>query len=311
MTTGSTSKRLDPLAYNALADALAVIYWNKKPWERYLRGVLRDVPEILAVLDFDGSTKRETAGHLVDLLMRNEDRYQEVTIGLMLNVAEMDSFPNLIGQDDSRRMIDQATAAVAELRKWTRRHQEIIDGHEAYARDLAKASEAAGRSRVFAESLSALRAKFLEMHAATSDAQTRGRVLEGFINELFRLFDLEPRAAYSLEREQIDGAFSFDTDDYILEAKWWNKAMGRGHLDEFATKVRRKGRNALGLYVSISGFTKDALDEYSDSTPFIAMDGVDLMTVLEGQVRLDDLLRRKKRYMNETGHCFFRASAML
>jgi hypothetical protein len=28
-------------------------------------------------------------------------------------------------------------------------------------------------------------------------------------------------------------------------------------------------------------------------------------------VRLDDLLRRKKRFANETGHCYFRLSRML
>lgn len=144
-----------------------------------------------------------------------------------------------------------------------------------------------------------------------SDPQARGRAFEGFLNELFRLFDLDPKAAYSLEREQIDGAFSFDTDDYVLEAKWWKTPMSRENLDVFATKVRRKGRNALGLYVAINGFTSDALAEYASCTPFTTMDGLDLMAVLEERVRLDDLLRRKKRHMNETGSCHFPASEML
>jgi hypothetical protein len=311
MTTRLTTKRIDPLAYNALADALTVIYWNKTPWARYLRGALKDAPEILAGLDFHGVTKRETAGQIVDRLMADEGRYQELAIRLMLNVAAMDSFPNLAGQSDSEQMIAQAKSAVAELRKWTQRHQEIVDDHEEHARNLAKVSEDADKSGALSRSLDELKAEFLGLHVGGGTPQERGRTLEGFINKLFKLFDLEPRAAYSLEREQIDGAFSFDTDDYILEAKWWKKAMGRSSVDEFATKVRRKGKNALGLYISISGFTKDALDEYSNATPFIAMDGVDLMTVLEGQVRLEDLLRRKKRHMNETGHCFFPASAML
>jgi hypothetical protein len=311
MKTGLKAKQLDPRAYNALADALTVIYWNKKPWERYLRGALHDAPEILAALDFAGSTKRETAGRLVDMLMRNEDRYQEITIGLMLDVAKTDSFPNLAAQQDGAQMVAQAKAAVAELRTWTKRHQEIVDEHEEYARNLAKASADASKSRVFSESLAGLKADFLSMHAGTSNPQARGKALEGFINRLFRLFDLEPRADYSLDREQIDGAFSFETDDYILEAKWWNKAMGRGHLDEFAKKVERKGRNALGLYISINGFTKDALDEYEDSTSFITMDGGDLMAILDERIRLDDMLRRKKRHMNETGSCYFPASEML
>ncbi|NED89510.1 hypothetical protein G3I76_56735 [Streptomyces sp. SID11233] len=49
------------------------------------------------------------------------------------------------------------------------------------------------------------------MHSAT-DKHQRGTDFEGFINELFALYDLEPRAAYIMEHEQIDGAFAFDTD---------------------------------------------------------------------------------------------------
>lgn len=125
------------------------------------------------------------------------------------------------------------------------------------------------------------------------------------------LRDDQPSAAYSLEREQIDGAFSFDTDDYILEARWWHEPIGRDHLDVFKAKIARKGKNALGLYISVSGFTKDALEEYSDSTPFITMDGMDIITVLDERVRLDELLKRKKRHANETGECYFPATAMM
>jgi hypothetical protein len=66
MNPPRTAKRIDPNAYNALADALAVVFWNKRPLERYLRGLLRDSPELLAGLDFNGDTKRETAGKLVN-----------------------------------------------------------------------------------------------------------------------------------------------------------------------------------------------------------------------------------------------------
>ncbi len=122
---------------------------------------------------------------------------------------------------------------------------------------------------------------------------------------------MEPRLAYSLEREQLDGSLSFDTDDYIVEARWWNKPVGRNETDVFAAKVRRKGKNALGIFVSISGFSRDALEEYGQSTPFLALDGTDLMCVLEQRLRLDDLLRRKKRHANETGQCFLSAATIL
>jgi hypothetical protein len=308
MPTTQKVQRVDPLAYNALAQALAVVFWYKNPLARLLRAALRDVPEILARLDFN-APKRETAERLVELLMADETRYQEVTIALMVTVAEMDAFPDLVRHEDADRLVAQAQAAVAEVRRWTERHREIRDAHAEYARTIATEVQAAKRNRGFSEALGALRVQFLGL-SGMSDAHARGRALERFLNELFRLFDLDPRAAYSLEREQIDGAFSFDTDDYVLEAKWWKVPMSRESLDVFATKVRRKGKNALGLYVAINGFSSDALKEYADSTPFITMEGMDLMAVLDERVRLDDLLRRKKRHMNETGSCYYPASQM-
>lgn len=308
-----TVKRIDPNAYNALADALSVIYWNKPPWARFLRGALGDAaPELLAGLDLQGgTTKRETAGRLIEKLMANERKYQALTISLMLTVGRMESFPNLEQQPDgAAEKVAKAKAAVAELRRWTNQHQAIIDQHEKYAAELAKAAAEAGKSRAFSESLADLKTRFLLMHGST-DPQARGKEFEGFINELFGLFDLEPRAAYSLEREQIDGSFSFETDDYIMEARWWSEPVGRGHLDVFARKIERKGKNALGLFVSVNGFTKDALDEYNKSTPFVTMEGMDFIAVLDERVRLDDLLRRKKRHANDTGDCYFPASRML
>jgi hypothetical protein len=241
--------------------------------------------------------------------MANEPKYRGVAIALMLSVARMESFPNLAQQEGGEQMLATARAAVAELRKWTSRQQALIDEHEKYAEELARAADEAGRSRAFSESIAALKAQFFALHSRT-DPQKRGKEFEGFINRLFGLFDLEPRAAYSIEREQIDGAFSFDTDDYVLEARWWKVPIGREHLDVFKAKIGRKGKNALGLYVSVNGFTQDALDEYSAATPFITMDGMDFTAILDERVRLDDLLRRKKRHANETGHCYFPASRM-
>src|SRR6266498_1744749 len=154
-------KKIDPRAYNALADALAVIYWNKRPWARYLRGVLSDEPEVLSGLDFDGDTKRETAGKLVDRLMANEAKYQALSIALMLSVAEMESFPNLASQVESVQKIVTAKAAVSEVRKWTKRHQDIAADHERYAAQIAKASEEAKRNRAFSQSILKLKDQFM------------------------------------------------------------------------------------------------------------------------------------------------------
>ncbi|MFI0217297.1 restriction endonuclease [Streptomyces lydicus] len=296
------SKAINPSAYNALADALWLIYWNKDPFELYVRGMLKDHSELLAQLNFQ-ATKREVSGHLVKLLRANEARYLDVTVALMLDIAGMDRFPNLERQVDGAEKVASATAAVAELRRWTAKQREVIEEHEAHAATIAQSAKQAQDGRAFAQAHEELRQQFIVMHSAT-DKHQRGRDFEGFINELFSLYDLEPRASYSLEYEQIDGAFSYDTDHYVLEAKWWKEAIGRRELDVFKSNIERKAKNTLGLYVSVNGFTSDALAVYSFSTPFVTMDGGDFMAVLDQRIRLDELLRRKKRHASETGHCF-------
>ena len=122
---------------------------------------------------------------------------------------------------------------------------------------------------------------------------------------------MEPRLSYELAHEQIDGSLSFDTDDYIIEARWRKEPTGRGDLDIFKAKVERKGRNAVGIFVSINNFSSDALAQFATASPFVVFTGEDLYMVLESRVRLDELLRAKKRHVNETGDCYLPARNLL
>jgi hypothetical protein len=271
MTAASTTKKIAPGAYSALTEALAVIYWNKIPFESFVRNVLREHPELLAPLNF-GEKKREVAARLVDLLADAED------------------------------LIAKATNAVAELRTWTAKHQELVTERARHEEERAKIAAKAATSRALASKLEELRAEFFELHTA-SNPQQRGRDFEVLLNDLFILFDLLPRRSFVLQGEQIDGSFTHATDNYIVEARWRKDPAENSDLAVFAEKVRRKGKNALGLFVSVNGFTSGALNAYSTSTPFVIMDGGHLLAVLEQRIPLDDLLDRMKRNMDETGHC--------
>jgi hypothetical protein len=303
------SKRIAPGAYQALRDALPVVFWFKRPFESFVRTALRDNPELLSGLNF-GEPKRIVADHLVGRLVSNEGRYHEVTIQLMVEVGSMRRFPDLANHENAKQLVAEAEKAVAELRRWTEQYQEVLaerDRVEAEARALHAQQDAL---RKFGQDLDALKGRFLEMRK-TDNAAERGNDFQGFLRDLFALFDMEPRLAYSLEHEQIDGSLSFDTDDYILEARWRKEPTSREQLDVFAQKVRRKGKNALGLYVSVSGFTSDGLETYKEETPFMTMDGRDVFLVLDQRVRLDDVLRRKKRHANETGDCYYPATRLV
>ncbi|HEU5026199.1 MAG TPA: restriction endonuclease [Spirillospora sp.] len=309
MESPDSRKKIAPLAYNALAEALSLIFWYKKSLGRFLRAALREYPELLAGLDLENAPKRETADVLVSRLMENEAKYQSVSISLMIQISTMENFRELEQLEDLN-WLERAQSAVADLNELTAKHREIAEEHARFAQELADAVEEAERGRAISKALDQLKQDFAVLHSY-ENPQERGRKFEGFINELFSLFDLNPRAAYSLELEQIDGSFSFDTDDYVLEAKWLKGVVSREQLDVFKSKIERKGKNALGLYVSINGYSSDALKQYESSSSFITMDGSDIYLILDGRVRLDDLLLRKKRHVNETGNCYFPAVKML
>jgi Restriction endonuclease len=302
-------KRIHPGAYQALREALSVVFWYKRNFKNYLHMALRDHPELLAGLNFD-DYKRWVADALVDRLSERESRYQQTTVQLMTAVASMERFPDLESLADAEARVAEARKAVDELRRWTERYSDLLAEQERIETARAAAAQQAEAARRFSDEVEALRLRFLDMHART-DVQQRGLDFQDFLDKLFTLFDMEPRLAYNLEHEQIDGSVSFDTDDYIIEARWWKGRVGRNDADVFDKKVDRKGKNALGIFVSVNGFSEGALETYSEETSFLAIDGADLMCVLDQRVRLDDLLRRKKRHANETGHCYFAATRMI
>jgi hypothetical protein len=299
-------------AYQALREALAVITWNKRPFETLLRTALRESPEVLTGLNFN-EPKRVVADQLVDRLVERERTYQDVTVQLMLEIASMSNFPNveqIKDAEDRVLRLSQAQTAVARLKSLTTAFSDRLE-----ERERSEASRQAVRAqseafRRFADEIEALKQEFIQLQAMT-DPRKRGKEFEGLLSKLFRLFDMEPRLSYSLDREQIDGSLTFDTDDYIVEARWRQELVDRRDADIFSTQVRRKGKNALGLMVSVNGFTSKAIEQYSEATSFITMDGSDLYLVLDQRLRLDDVLKAKRRHANETGSCHLPSSRLL
>ena len=247
--------------------------------------------------------------------MADEDRYQNVAITLMLEISSMTRFPNieLIKDEVDRTLrIENAQRAVAHLKAVVEPYaNEATDRERILAEREARRAQDEAQQR-FADEIEQLRRRFMTLQSELeSNHQRRGRDLEPLLTDLFVLFDMEPRLSYHLDLEQIDGSLSFDTDDYIVEARWRAEASSRADADVFAAKVRRKGKNALGLIVSIAGLSQDAISQYAEATLFMVMDGSDLYLVLDQRVRLDDLLKLKKRHANETGGCYLPASSIL
>ena len=297
-------KKLSLDAWEALHEVLATRWWYKKSFEKGVRHLFNDQPELVANVAFQSQTKRESVDEIISRAQGAEERYHDTLIQVMIELA--DTHPDSLTdyrRDDQAEQKQAALDAITHLKQIVAPFRKEAAQRQRLEQELRAHAEAKERRKSFDAEHQRLLATFLALEK-DPDRRKAGKELERLIADLADLYDLNPTLDYSLENEQIDGAFTFDHDGYIVEAKWLSEPVGRSEGDIFATKVHRKGRNTLGLIVAVNGFSADFKNTYREGSCFITMNGSDLHNVLSQRVPFDDLLRAKKRHLDETGSCF-------
>ena len=305
----NTRQRIAPGALVALKRALTAIYWYKPDLRGFLDSALDD-GNLVARLNWS-DYKRNIVARLVDHLAATQPKSREALVGLMTEVARMEDFSHLRRLEDGDRKVAEAEEAVAALREWTKDHQEDLERKAKADRARAEARRKAEAARAVDQARDELKARFYGL-VASPDPQGRGVELERLMRDLFELYDLAPRGAFTLHGEQIDGAFDLDHTAYIFEAKWTQEPVQPKALRDFAGKIERKLENTLGLFLAVTGFTQAAIDSQTSHSPrMILMDGSDLVSVLEQGFDLVELLRAKRRHASQTGEVMLHAASLM
>ena len=140
----------------------------------------------------------------------------------------------------------------------------------------------------------------------TLDAPSRGYAFEGFLNDIFKAFEMAPRESFRLVGEQIDGSLQFQGETYLVEATWRNKKVGQEELLSFSGKVVGKARWSRGLHIAYSGYSAEGLEAFARGRPtsIVCMDGLDMHELLERGLNLTKVLERKARRAAETNEAF-------
>jgi hypothetical protein len=303
------TKTIAPAALNALKEALVNIYWYKKDLRSFLMNSISD-PNILARLDWD-SFKRNIVTTFIDFLSMRQDIYRDDILRLMSETVRIEDFSHLSRLEDGEAKEKMARESVEALRKLVAQHFELFEEQKQSEEHRRAEYQKILRSQGVREQLAKINKDYLSLVGNTNHQQ-RGFALERLMKDLFALFDLDPKASFKLMGEQIDGAFTFDNIDYIFEGKWYQTPVAIQDLDSFNGKITRRLDNTLGLFLSINGFSQDAVTIHSTGRPLmILMDGTDLMAVLDGRISLIDLLLRKRRYASQTGNIYLKVSEIL
>lgn len=292
-------KKINPAIYNPLIQALSTIYWYKKDLKTFLYSCFdEDHLILLSKLDFDDK-KYNISSNLVNLLIRNEHSYQEEIIKLIKAILSIKSFNHFDHLDDGKKYKDIALKNVAILRKefgdYSEENPDVLDKHTINNQK---------RLLDFKAKLDEYYSNYFHL-TKLSNPQKRGYEFEMFLNDLFRLFDIDSKGSFKIKDEQIDGAFSLDGTEYLLEAKWQNEPVILSNIYEFQGKVKTKLDNTLGLYISVNGYSN--FDKNTGKiNNIILCDSMDLMSVLENRIDLVELIKRKKQEASRTGNILFR-----
>lgn len=302
-------KKIAPAAIQSLKEALTHVYWFKSELRSFLSHSLSD-SSVLSRLNWD-DYKRNIVATLVDHLTKNEDVYQRDIIRLMDEVTRINDFSHLRKLDDGKEKELNAKNAVEALKKQLGGNQKLREQQKEAEKRREEAHKRFLSVNEVQTKLATINTDFLSLLTENS-AQKRGFRLEKVLKDLFDLFDLDPKASFRITGEQIDGAFSFEGTDYLLEAKWQKAPVDAKELDSLAGKLSRKLENTLGLFLSINGYSEDAVKAHSSGRRLIIlMDGSDLMAVIEGRIDLVHLLLRKRRKAAETGNIYLRIHEIL
>lgn len=300
-------KKFSTEALLALKEALIHIYWKRNDIKTFIYHTIEN-KIIVSTIDFENSTKEESISILIDRMASRIDLYYDDLLSLFDAVLHFKDFNHLKKWEDSEIKIRNTKNAVEALRKQTEGYFQLQEEKER-SEQRRKAFELMQHEKeVSCAKLSHIKNSFMYI-ASLQNANERGFAFEAFLNDLFEYYELDPRRSFKITGEQIDGAFTFENIDYIVEAKWQSDLINAGDLRKFAGTISDKLKITLGLFISFNGFSSEALSVGAKS--MILMDGNDLMAVLEERIDLTELLYRKRRHASETGNIYLKVNEIL
>ena len=296
---------LTPQLISLVQDAALKSFWRKDALKQFLRGCgLQD--SFVSSLGSE-ETKRVFLYRVVEALQKSKSGETAIRRMAMF-LAEQTSFPDLEGWEDSDEKKRAAQIATDKLREYLAKEKAtIVDEQE--AKKARTRFEELKQQRVRSQvDLGKLNDQLTEL-ASRLGTQVAGYEFQPWFYDLIDYFEIDSRRPYVTDGRQIDGSVTVDGTTYLVELKFTSEQAGATDIDSFHKKVSRKADNTMGLMISISGYSKVAIDEAScDKTPLLLLDYNHVYAMLNATHTFADLVWRVRRHASQTGNAFLQLS---
>jgi hypothetical protein len=157
-----------------------------------------------------------------------------------------------------------------------------------------------------------IKTTYAELSSPPTDADAawfrrRGYRFESLLADLLRADELDPRTSYKAPGEQIDGSFFLHGAVFLLEAKWHADPIPASTLYQFKGKVDGKLVGTIGIFISMSAYSQDAVDALTlgKSLNLVLFDKRDIDAAINRDLGFRAVLKRKLRQAAEEGVVYF------
>ena len=148
-----------------------------------------------------------------------------------------------------------------------------------------------------------------ELVTQDQNPQERDYRLQDLLNRLFDAFDIPVHRSFTRNEgaEQIDGAFEIDGWYYLTECRWRRKLTDTREVDGLAGQISRSGRQTMGLFLSINGWSDSVpkLLKQNTEKAIILMQGYDLRAILSEEVDLREYIMAAVKTLNLYAEPYF------
>ena len=238
-------------------------------------------------------TKRQAAPLILDALEGRDD-YADIVGNIVKIAASWEKF-ELSDKEYEARAVKAKAQGILE------RHQ-LFEAEEAARKDTARQEKDREHLSARKRELSLLLAMFDELALQEQNAQERGYRLQYLLNRLFDAFEIPAHRSFFRNEgaEQIDGAFQIDGWYYLTECRWRREPSDTRELDGFAGQISRSGKQTMGLFLSINGWSENVpgLLKQNAQKAIILMQGYDLRAILSEEVDLRDYILAAVKNLN-------------
>jgi hypothetical protein len=119
--------------------------------------------------------------------------------------------------------------------------------------------------------IESLNKRLCSLFSMDNRPQERGKLLEGILNELFRINGILVHEDFrrkdpdnALVLEQIDGVIILNGEIHLVEMKWLKESVGVAEIGPHLVRLFSRA-NASGVFISNSEYTQPALQQCKDA----------------------------------------------